>query len=169
LRVCVICHASWFCRFSSRSSALVCLSIACLLSLFVFWFPPSSDWYRTSGFLYFFGRGEVLADASMKGVYVRIQSFSSSRSNSDSSTSKRYSLWHSSLVLLALDTSPSISRSSHSLDPFLTLCCIVPRPPQALYLYVFWSWCSALGVLLSACFFVFSCVTLMVFFQRAER
>jgi hypothetical protein len=34
---------------------LVLLALLVLCSLFVFWFPPSSDWYRTSGFLFLLG------------------------------------------------------------------------------------------------------------------
>jgi hypothetical protein len=34
---------------------LVVLALLALCSLFVFWFSPSSDWYRTSGFLFLLG------------------------------------------------------------------------------------------------------------------
>jgi hypothetical protein len=92
---------------------LVLLVFACLcLSLL----PPSSDWYRTSGLLYF-GRGEGFCRRLyIRDVYVR--SLSSPRSNSHSFVQEhlrlflflRYSLWSSSHVF-APDTSPSISRS----------------------------------------------------------
>jgi hypothetical protein len=34
---------------------LFVLVLLVLCSLFVFWLPPSSDWYRTSGFLFLLG------------------------------------------------------------------------------------------------------------------
>jgi hypothetical protein len=47
---------------SSFSFLCLCLSKFCLFCLALL--SPSSDWYRTSGFLYF-GHGEVFADVSI--------------------------------------------------------------------------------------------------------
>jgi hypothetical protein len=60
----------WFCRLLSRSFACVCLSLACLACLC---FRRRPTGIGRAGFL---GREDVLADASIKGVYVRSQSFS---------------------------------------------------------------------------------------------
>jgi hypothetical protein len=60
----------WFCEILSRSFALVCLSLACLACL---WFRRRPTGIGRAGFL---GREDVLADASIKGVYVHSQSFS---------------------------------------------------------------------------------------------
>jgi hypothetical protein len=72
---------SLFCRCLSRSFTFVCLSLA---SLFVFWFPPSSDWYRTSGFLFLWAWSSFGRHLYIRVVCVR--SYSSPRSNSLHST-----------------------------------------------------------------------------------
>jgi hypothetical protein len=112
-----------FCRRLSHSFAFVCLSLA---TLFVFWFPPFSDWYRTNGFLFLWAWSSFGRHLYIRVVYVR--SYSSPRSNSLHSTIIRYSLRHSSLLFtldtltkylsLLLDTSlVSISTRSLQLGP----------------------------------------------------
>jgi hypothetical protein len=60
----------WLCRLLSRLFALVCLSLACLACL---WFRRRPTGIGRAGFL---EREDVLADTSIKGVYVHSQSFS---------------------------------------------------------------------------------------------
>jgi hypothetical protein len=50
---------------------LFVLVLLVLCSLFVLWFPPSSDWYRTSGFLFLWAWSSFGRRLYIRVVYVR--------------------------------------------------------------------------------------------------